>query len=123
MPLRTRSQAQRYFRSLARPMGLADWTIVVDGGPPPDESAMASVRCTPGQKHARVWLAGDFFRSSPEEQRHSACHELIHCHHAHADHLADGFLGDEAFDAWVLAMEYAVDGVAAGYARLLPVPK
>lgn len=123
MPLKTRAQARRYIREVARLMGLDGWTIRVDDDPPSDASASASVYATYGRKMARVWLSGAFFRADSEEQRYVCCHELLHCHHAQADRLVVDHLGEQVREAWSLAMEYAIDGVASGYARLLPLPK
>lgn len=122
MPLTTRAQAKRYVASMARLMGLSDWVLIVSNEDPPEGSSGA-VGCTPGRKVATIYFSESFYDDDDADQRNTVVHELLHCHHAHPDHIAVECLERGERDAWRLAMEYSVDAVATSWAKLLPLPK
>ena len=111
-----------YLRALADAMTLRDWAFrILDVGPS-DEDAMALIRPTYGRRHASIWLSDDFLDDSPEAQRHTLVHELIHCHFAGAQHYLDDCLDGDARAAYRLMLESGVDAVADALAPLLPLP-
>ena len=69
----------KYIRYLADNMRLKDWTFEVefDGEL---QTSLATVECVQNRRHARIAVGPLFFTSSPEDQRHGAVHELVHCH-------------------------------------------
>lgn len=69
----------RYFRFLADHMRLRDWTFDVEFDPTLNCS-LATVSCIQNRRHAVLAVGPLFFDSSPEDQRHGAVHELVHCH-------------------------------------------
>jgi hypothetical protein len=111
-----------YFRALADRMGLKDWTIEVLDDSPSDSGALASIYCIEGRKVGRVRLSEDFLRDTEERRRHTAVHELAHCLHAVAMHLASRRLDAAAYGDWLLAFEYGIDATADVLAPHMPLP-
>ncbi len=93
MTLKTHAQAKRYTAKLAKLMGLSEWTIHVSTDPPEDNESAAEVYCVYGRKYALIRLSVNYYRCSATEQRQVICHELLHCHHAHADRQVLGQQG------------------------------
>lgn len=117
-----------YVRHIANQLGLRDWTITLmhDFA---DDDCMAQVHCIHARKVANIRFATDFHTYTPEQVRHTVVHELTHCHTTHMDKLIEaqsGPLGLQAYEqlcnAWNLAHEYAVDGIADALSMLLPLP-
>jgi hypothetical protein len=117
------ARAAAYLARLKDLVGLKDWQVELAPGPPDDDDALASVRCVHGRKIAIVHLSRAFFDQDPAERRHAFVHELIHCHHAHADSFLEDVMSARDFQAWSMAMEYAIDGVASVLAPHLPLPE
>lgn len=111
-----------YLRDLADRMHLKDWAVVLEDGPPDDRSCMASVDCVDGRKLATVLVSDHFLSDTPEEQRHTLVHELIHAHFDMASTLAFRGLDKQGRQAFRSLMEYGVDGLADALAPLLPLP-
>jgi hypothetical protein len=112
-----------YVRELANAMGLRDWTISISVAPPSDENHIAANWATYGRKLQTLYLSERFLDSSAEEQRATLVHELVHAQFAHLHSLALRLLtSDGAKEAWTLAMEYTVDGIAEEWAKTLPLP-
>lgn len=110
-----------YLRCLADMMGLRDWTVTVTNEAFDDVNAKADQPS--GRKIHWVSLGEPFLDSPPEEQRQTLVHELIHAHLAPMHHFLCRELGDgAAMEAYRLWMEYAVDGMADEWAKLLPLP-
>jgi hypothetical protein len=117
----TRKEFEPYFRDLADRMGLRDWLIFISPERPRDATDVANVLCWEGRKRATIRLSEDFLGDTPEDQRHTACHELIHCHFAAATHIAEQGLGNVQ-SAFMLNMEFGVDGMADAIAPHMPLP-
>lgn len=132
---RRHAAVTRYVNSLADLMNLShyditvkeDYVNVVDGG-----SVIAS--STAGLNIAThvVSFAESFFTESPEEQRNSVCHELLH---RHIDPLYRYIYGTSSIKDQVGTtvfalyeeiggniMEQVVDQITNGWALLLPLP-
>ena len=120
--MRDRRDFAPYFRRLADLLALKDWRIDVLDEPPSSADSHANVHCVYGRKWARVRLSEGFLRDTGGEQRHTACHELIHCHYAMADGIAEDGLDAKQQDAFRRALEYATDGLADAIAPLMPLP-
>ena len=109
-----------YFRQLANLMGLWAWAIAIDDDP--EEEANARAHLTRGRYRVLISLSEGFLRSSPEDQRQTACHELIHAHMAAMHFVVTDAVSTDAEQAYVLAMEYAVDAMATEWAKTMPLP-
>ena len=111
-----------YFRCLADHMGLRDWTLTIAGTPPEGDDAYACIECLEGRKQAIDSLSDRFLDAMAEEQQRQICvHELLHCHCEPAATLAHKYMGDH-YKAFLLALEYGVDGIADAFAERLPLP-
>lgn len=110
-----------YLRRLADLLGLKDWHVRI-ADEAADACADASIEWTYGRKRARVWLGEHFLDDTPEGQRHTLAHELIHCHFGPAWDIAVEGLADAAASPFRRLAEYAVDGLADAIAPLLPLP-
>ncbi len=121
-PRYDRLDYQPYFRALADRLALKDWRIEVTDEEPSDSQANLSVQPVEGRKWARLRLSEFWLRRPPEAQRLGAVHELIHVHHATEINLLKKWLSADAFAAWLMAHEYAVDGLADAIAPLMPLP-
>jgi hypothetical protein len=114
-----------YARYLQRKLQLQDWFVkVIDEPCGPDDDADISI--TEGQKHAKMRVRSDFKDRTPEQQRHTMVHEIIHIHLAGMqDSAADleqhvGSVVYNLFDkSFLRALEYAVDGLADAFAPLV----
>jgi hypothetical protein len=118
----------KYARTLADKMELRDWTIST-AHRPSVEDANAEVECVYGKKTAIISLSLGFDGRSPEENRTTMVHELIHCHLAALDqHMRDA--RGNANKAWVQQLEstvnvhqeYAVQALADVISPFMPLP-
>lgn len=111
-----------YLRCLADKMGLRDWTVGIDDDPP-DDNHRAEASCAYGRKHIWIQVSESFLDCKEEDQRQTLVHELLHCHFAAMHHVLCRSLGQaDVFEAYKLAMEYGVDGIAEEWAKHLPLP-
>jgi hypothetical protein len=114
---RDRKALFAYIRSTADEMGLRDWEIRLSDEPA-REGKGASVGCVFGRKFA-----------SPEDQRDTIVHELIHLHLEPASDMVyrdlEKILGrpaDAAFtNGFDRQLEYAIDGLAGALAQHTPL--
>jgi hypothetical protein len=122
---------ETYVRDLANKLGLRDWIIELEWDITSDDDADADIIPLYGRRCASIRFARSFRRQTPENQRYTVVHELLHCHMAPIDELvrrsAEGLLGSAGSTAVLVAYdqssETAVDGIAASVAELLPVPR
>jgi hypothetical protein len=123
MPKPTITRRQRwapYVRYLGDVLHLRDWSIDVYEDAPNDPGAIASCEPVSGRKLAIVRLAECFLTDEPEGQRHTLTHELLHCHFGPPWRMLEAH--SALPPAALMAMEYAIDGVADAIAPLLPLP-
>lgn len=126
------ARLSRYAAGMADEMGLRDWTIKIEGQhvDGDDGAAMAETRVTYGRKVAVVRFCHDFAELTPEEQRHTVVHELLHCH---LDQVAtpvenglEQLIGRPAytvlFEHVRVAIELAVDAITDVLEPHLPLP-
>jgi hypothetical protein len=120
-----------YVRVLANTLGLTDWEIEVD-----DDAAhlpadtLARVNVPTGRRTARISLGAEYANCTPEDQRNTLVHELLHCHFDTVSDLAERTLrrqlGAAAWDVYEeaqeLLLEQAIDAVAVAVGEFLPVP-
>jgi hypothetical protein len=118
----------RYVDAVAAEFGLRDWTICILDEPPGTEGASATCEPIFGRRLANLRFARHFFHASPEDQRETVIHELLHCHLAATDQaFADSVRlhGVEAqavaSNAYNTTREYAVDAIAAAIADRYPL--
>lgn len=118
---------QEYVGRMKDLLGLRDWQIEVIYG---DQEEMASVAMTFGQKHAILVLGTSWGTYSPEDQRATIVHELIHVHVTPALDLAWKILNPIMGQAtmWPLqtsvveSHEHGVDGLACSISKYFPLP-
>jgi hypothetical protein len=108
-----------YVRWIADLTALKDWQIDIEEAPPRDETIASCWPCE-GRKIGTFRLSESFLDSTPSKQRHAIVHELIHLHHGAYVHAVES----KTDHCKVLALldEYTVDGLADGFAHLLPLP-
>lgn len=108
-------------RLLADALALRDWNFVVSPEPCAPRFN-ARIEPTFGRKLATLHVRADFLCLAPHEQRHALTHELLHCHFAPACDVAREVLPKRALGAFIVNLEYGVDGLADALAPLLPLP-
>lgn len=120
----TRSRFPAYFRDLAARMGLAHWTLDIRGADdqPGIAGALATITCCQGRTFVTIRLAESLMTASPQEQRDTCVHELVHLYFAASDTIVDRELSPSMNVAWRNAMEYGIDAVSKAIAPFLPLP-
>lgn len=125
-----KTAVQSYVDQLKDLMALKDWKVrVCDDFCEDDNDAV--IQPTTGRKDAAIFLHRNFFSEPPETQRHTLTHELVHCHlHPISTLVREDIAGSFGGDAHQIVMntyrdrtEYAVDGIADGWAPFLPLPE
>lgn len=119
----------RYVRDIADRMRLRDWTVTLSDEHPDDKEADADARVTYGRRCLTLRLARDFAVESPEDQRHTVVHELIHAHLFPIDWTVNSIgnhLPLAALDILKGALsddiEVGVDALADVIAPFMPLP-
>jgi hypothetical protein len=122
VPKSTLTRRQRwapYVRQLADILHLRDWSIDVSEE---SSSGDSTASCEPvnGRKLAIIRFSESFLTAPVVDQRHTITHELLHCQLGPLHRLleANEFMRPSV----LLALEYAVDGLADAIAPLLPEP-
>jgi hypothetical protein len=117
-----------YARSIAKLMGLGEWTLVLDSGLA-CEDCLAEIDAIYGQRLAKLALCKQLDTIDPETQRATIVHELLHVHLAHYSQLGYDMLNalengssKAGTAALVLCEEYVVDAIALAWAPFLPLP-
>ena len=122
--MRNRSLTRRqkwmpYVRQLADLMALKDWQVTIHEDLPSD-GGFASVDPPHGRKITNLRLSEEFLNDTSEIQRQTVVHELVHC--LQAPFLRSLEVEGCERPAVKLAMEYATDAIADGWAPFLPLP-
>lgn len=112
-----------YIRHIANEMGLRDWQIFIANAPPNNSDNLAECDARYGRKIVNIYFSETFLDYEPSRQRQNIVHELLHAHTAFLHHFLRNELNETAFEAYNLALEYAVDGIAEEWARRLPLPE
>jgi hypothetical protein len=117
-----------YTRQIAVSMGLGGW-VIEESETPAEEGALATIEPTYGQRHAKLSLCKEWETLTPEEQRDTIVHELLHVHLAHFSQLAhdiveslDEGAAKAARASLALAEEYAVDAMSTAWSPFMPLP-
>lgn len=124
-----RAELGRYVRWLANELSLRDWELVLFHRNPDDEDDIATCDPTYGRKRAEISFRDDFRTQTPEVQRHTIVHELLHCHFAAMQEFIRiqtlKPLGQGTYDmfqgAYRQALEYGIDGITDGIAHRFPL--
>lgn len=111
-----------YVRRLADMLAFKDWQVEIADDEPSNPDAYASVEPLAGRKVAVIRLGCRFLDLSPEGQRHTMAHELVHLHVEPFYRIGLNAVPKDVESPFHVAMEYAVDGIADGIAPLLPLP-
>ena len=127
--MRASTKWQPYVDALRVPLKLSDWTIDVSDAPS-ETDTFAQVDSTYGQKRATIRLCQGWDSVTPDDQRQTIAHELIHCHLCPAVEMATEDLnlylssGEmEMFRrGFTRTIEYAIDALADAISPLLPLP-
>lgn len=124
-----RNAVTKYLNVLQAHMELRDWDVAVSEEECENDYD-ARIYLTYGRKLARIVLSPDFLSGTPEEQRHTLVHELVHCHLEPACNMVQNDLqtplnksADMLFWAgFRRQMEYGVDALACALAPHMPLP-
>ena len=119
-PLTRRARFAEYVSRIAGDMRLRDWKLFIGEDVPSGDDTTADCYPIPGRKYATIRFSESFLRDTPEDQRHTIVHELIHCHLAQIQRVIEVKLDNDAIVRNQL--EYAVDALADVIAPLLPLP-
>lgn len=122
-------RVRAYIATLQPLVGLAHWRIEVADEPPEEEGAVAFFHRWPRAWGATLYFSAEHFCQSPEEQRDTVVHELVH---ASLENLCvaarEGFDGlDQTSRSWawtrvVHEVELCVDAWAKVIGPHLPLP-
>lgn len=133
MKKKQKKAVKAYIAGIAGRMGLTDWCFLlsVEEQEVHGEglNTLAWVSTTPGRRHAVVHIGPDFADLSPETQRMTIVHELIHCHLAPMQDQVEndlephlGRAADQLFsDSFRRNLEFSVDAMATAWAEDLPL--
>ena len=116
---------QAYVRDIADRIGLKDWVIVL-GDEPADDGNDAQIKCIYGHQRAMLWLDPEFADFTPDKQRGTIVHELIHCHLArmsHASRHVESVLGPVAGPLFSSVIEDGEEQAAESLAVVLALAK
>ena len=70
----------RYIELLAGQLRLRDWVVILNRDSVEDGQHAAENQVRYGKRTLNLWLSSYFYVSSPEEQRSTIVHELLHAH-------------------------------------------
>lgn len=119
-----------WFCEMANLLHLNHWhlTVPIEARPESPDYAASCERIY-GQNRAKIYLSDGFLADTPENQRVTYVHELLHCHFRAIVEARDGLedlLGKPAnlvfVDRMRSAEEWAVDAIAGAIAPFLPLP-
>lgn len=120
---------QAYVDHLKAFMRLQDWTVTVTDHAPENPDHVASIDPFYGRQVAAICLSRGFTTATPEEQRQTIVHELLHLHTNRTKNVfyriiegrTEGWLrlGAEFHNE---ATEYTTDIIADILAPFLPLP-
>ncbi len=123
------AEIQAYVDELQPILRLTDWKIDVRTDHIENDSILASITCTYGQRHANLRVSDDFGDHSLVDQRIALVHELLHCHLNRIRVSALNTFTRLGHDAYEVAkaqigdeIEYATDAIAQALAPLCPLP-
>jgi hypothetical protein len=126
--VKPRQTPLEYCRQLANLIGLTHWRIDLEPGDP-DDDALASMRVISGQQRAMLKIGRGYTADTPEDQRSTMLHELIHVHLWPCDDVIEAvgpLLGTAAANLATsqhnLAVERATDSLAVAIAEHFPLP-
>lgn len=114
---------------LINPLRLTDWTVEL-AKEPADDDCLASVNVTYGRRWAVINVCKDFTTETPEVQRHTLIHELVHCHtdpiRANLQHVIGRLYGTVAWESIYGPLhrdiELCTDDLANALAPFFPLP-
>jgi hypothetical protein len=110
-----------YVRSVADSMRLRDWDLSIKEDPP-SANCVASIWAATFSKDARICLAESFLDQSPEEQRSTIVHELIHLHFSRMNDTCVRELDPPSLRAFGQDFENGVEELAKSIAPFYPLP-
>jgi len=77
-----------WLKEAKRVMNLQDWIIKVSDAPSSQDS-LAEIDVHSQRSEATIYLAWDFFKQTPDEQRATLSHELVHIVLARVDQIVE----------------------------------
>lgn len=122
-------QISEYVRTVVPILRLNAWNIQIGNNCVLD-GAIAEASCADGQQTATINFSELFTRISPEEQRNTVVHELLHIHinrlRSSASSIVDstyrGKTADTINELLIRDEEYLVDALSRVIDPLVPVP-
>lgn len=117
-----------YIRDVADRLRLSEWTFTLSPTPPDRDDSYACVLGTEGRRHATIRVCADFRSLSPDAQRNTIVHELMHCHHDAATDvirltlpkLLPQHTYEAVWEPFRQQFEYMTDLLAAAFDRHMP---
>lgn len=126
-----RKHLGEYVRWMANELELRDWTVTVSRESPVNPEYAATVDCTYGRKCLTIKFCENFLTShTPEQQRSTVCHELIHAHFKAIQWAYNNLQTELSPSAYRMGwegindqLEFGIDAMADAVAKHLPLPK
>jgi hypothetical protein len=113
---------QIYINELAKAMRLYDWDIYL-ASYASKPATNASVHALIGRRIAALYVNKDWFTYSPEMQRHTLIHELVHIvHHFQTEVIRLTKLPPAVWPQFNIHTEYMTDHLADIIAPFMPLP-
>lgn len=122
MTARQHSKLERYVRLCADRLGLRDWKLEVSRDELHSQRAVAQTRWAYGQRWAQLSFGDEFFEYSPEDQRATVIHELLHCHFGAACDAVVRNAKPRTYKHFMHQLEYGLDATAVAVADHYPLP-
>ena len=118
-----------YIHTIREHLRLRDWNLLLGTSVPDNTDHLACITPTYGRQVARIELSHAFLTDTPENQRQTIVHELLHLHTNRAANVLDRVI-DGRSEGWLHlskefhteAIEYTTDILADIIAPFLPLP-
>lgn len=118
-----------WFERAKNTLGLGEWVVNVEWTDLP-EDVYARVHAAYARREATIKLGEEYLKATPESQRETLVHELLHLHFAPLDeYVADSIktsMGPQAYvlfeAAFDLFEERAIDAIAVAVSNMGVIP-
>lgn len=110
-----------YLKDLQAKLRLSHWELRLSHKPC-DKGNMAECGCVPGQLRAKIALGKKWEKYSPECQRQTIVHELVHLYTSPVHYPIHRVMDDVAQSMHSSNFEYMVDALAEAIAPFMPLP-
>lgn len=116
----------KYLRQIADLLDLRDWNLFLHRNGPENDELMAASLIRYGRRWQNHWLSETFLHASPETQRQTVIHELLHIHFYPIQAVVHQAFDDDEQRTFCrlhhMHLEETLDSVATAIAEFLPLP-